>query len=1233
MPHDAFVPHALRLQTPLLSRAESANAYALYRAALEWALPDPIVFYSRDDLKSRPRWQECIEPYHHQVSNLITFCRRLPVTLLADDVGLGKTISAGLIASELIARRRVRNILVVAPKLLGPQWKEELETKFGIPAVVAAGRQLVDVEPGEIGAVITTYHSARTYIDRLPADRFQMLVLDEAHKLRNLYGTQNTPQVAKRFRHVLASRLFKYVLMLTATPIQNRLWDIYSLVDLLAVARGHQNPFGSEGRFASECIADKPVEARRLRPEARERFRSVVYSYMSRIRRQDADLQFPERVLLSRAVQPTPLEQSLYNLVKSAVRGLEPLSQISILQALTSSPEALLAQLETMARNQTAPAELAASVRGIVRGMPSTAKLEGLGLLVDDLRRERPRDWRMIVFTQRRETQTRIATFLEAKGLSVGLINGQTAQKNQATLKRFRTSPPDLHVIVSTEAGSEGVNLQAANVVVNYDLPWNPMIVEQRIGRVQRLASEHAKVFVYSVVLKGTFEQYIVARLLEKLHMASEAIGDVEALLEASGIAGDGEDGIERFEENIRRLVLASLDGKDVEAEIRKKEESIAKAKATLASQQQAIDETLGPMPLPEGPRNPRLPAAPHSMAIEAFVVAALVAEGAELRAYGQGLYARKLDGRRELIQVSDALAEPTHDAVLYAPGTAAFERLVARMTRIRRHAVRDLDQDKVHRLQALASAWVESFGGSHATTRIEDVRRCFNGDALVHIRATVAHDSYERLVTVAARHDVESRGDRYLQSVPENVKDLASLGLDLDRVGQDARRDPAIAEFCRLYRERLDEELKGAGGDERRRRKLEDDFTPRLDMTLVGLEGSLHRELKCRVEFGIDGGSDYAVDLTISPHDGQITAAPAMRPCAVTGRMVPEDCLESCAVSGSRALRHLLESSEMSGRRALPEHTAMCSLSGKRVLSDEVERSSVTDALVARDLLKTSPISGQKAEPQHFARCAFTGSEVLQRELTTSQISGRPFRADQAARSAVSGLVGHRSELLTCVLTGQALLPGEAERCEVTGKPVMPGLLETCEVSRRRVLPSELERCAITGQRVVKRDLATSGLSGLRFLEALAVSSSTGAVCTPSEAKTCVWAGAKVHPEDVRTCALTGLPIHARDAIEHPARLRPLAELLEGMRRPSEGADHWSSIGDQVTKALGGRCHVESAVLSPDGRCLAVCAERRTLLGLKVRHVGCVYTLEDHAILGRIAVGKRTDRGWMPHE
>src|SRR6267143_1924422 len=184
---DVLVP---KLQTKNLRRAPDAAAYQLYRAAQEWDLVDPILIQDRQDLKSEHKWRDHIEPNRHQVQNLITFCRRLPVTLLADDVGLGKTISAGLVASELMARNRVSKIIVVCPKLLMPQWREELESKFGIPGIEATGIELLVVKvPEGGGAVITTYQSARMYLDALSLSGFEMLILDEAHKLRNLYGT------------------------------------------------------------------------------------------------------------------------------------------------------------------------------------------------------------------------------------------------------------------------------------------------------------------------------------------------------------------------------------------------------------------------------------------------------------------------------------------------------------------------------------------------------------------------------------------------------------------------------------------------------------------------------------------------------------------------------------------------------------------------------------------------------------------------------------------------------------------------------------------------------------------------------------------------------------------------------------------------------------------------------------------------------------------------------------
>ena len=238
-----------------------------------------------------------------------------------------------------------------------------------------------------------------------------MLILDEAHKLRNLYGTDTPPQVAVRFKKALEQRRFRFVLMLTATPIQNRLWALYSLVDLLTVARGHKNPFGSEGMFVRKFIADNRDHARQLRAESKEEFRSIVYSYMSRVRRGDAQLYFPDRVVQMHRVEPSPPELDLISVIAKPIQKLNRLAIISILQALTSSPDALMSQLNNMARNGTVPGELAASVTSIVSTMPTSAKLQGLEVLIERLKLQNPDRWRLVVFTGRLETQTTIQVF------------------------------------------------------------------------------------------------------------------------------------------------------------------------------------------------------------------------------------------------------------------------------------------------------------------------------------------------------------------------------------------------------------------------------------------------------------------------------------------------------------------------------------------------------------------------------------------------------------------------------------------------------------------------------------------------------------------------------------------------------------------------------------------------------------------------------------------------------
>jgi hypothetical protein len=774
----------------------------------------------------------------------------------------------------------------------------------------------------------------------------------------------------------------------------------------LTVARGHQNPFGSEGMFARKFIADNREQARQLKADAREEFRSIVYGYMSRVRRGDAKLYFPDRVVQLHRVDPTAAELELIRVIAKPIQKLNRLAQISILQALTSSPHAFMAQLTTMARNGTVPQELAAAVCSIVGGMKTSAKLLGLGTLIDRVIRENPERWRMVVFTSRLETQTTIQAFLEEKGLKVGIINGSSGQRNQDTIARFRKNPPDCRVIVSTEAGSEGVNLQVANVLVNYDLPWNPMVVEQRIGRIQRLASEHASVSILNIILRGTFEEYIVGRLMEKLQMASHAIGDIEALLEASGI-DDDEDHGGSFDEKIRQLVLAALAGKDVEKATRQAEQSIVEAKAKLESEEENINAMLGSMDGAEyvGPRAPKLPPTVRSMDAREFTLAALKSFGAQVTPLGSEIYLVEDDGGQEFIRFDESESGDRRQT-LYAPGSAAFSRLVSKMIATGVHRVEDADDDAARQADEITRGWIGSFGGAPIGSKVEGVRRCFEGKALVRVRVTVAHDSYERLVEVICApgehkaHAVRS-GLYKLTDVIENAQ---YLGIDTERLANAAQRDPGIAEFCRFYIERRVQEAEAAGGDARKRKKLEDEFTPRLELTVVALEGKMHREVTTQAQYRFGEAPSYVSRLTVVPHTGACVDAPEVWRCENTGQTAPRECLGRCGMTGVEVLQHLLVPSEVSDRHALVENTLRCGLSGKCILMDEAELSAVSGKPVARSLLKTCPVTGRRAEPEYFGRCDFTGAEVLSTELAVSDVSGKPYRTDQQLRSAVSG-------------------------------------------------------------------------------------------------------------------------------------------------------------------------------------------------------------------------------------
>ena len=1175
-----------KVVTRELPPAKHADDFRLHCAALEWSLAEPIIIQAAEDIKSRGDWKDRVEPFRHQVENLMRFCRRLPVTLLADDVGLGKTISAGLIVSELMKRNRISKVLVVCPKILVDQWVEELDAKFGIQAYGAAGAELRASSRRTEPVIVTTYQSASGFLADGKAAGFEMLILDEAHKVRNLHGSQNPPKMATAIFEALEARAFKYVLMLTATPIQNRLWDIYSLVDCLAVARGHTNPFGPPAQFAARFIADGKQVARRLRPEHAEEFRTIVNSYMFRTRRVDAQLAFPDRKVQTRPVAATAEELELQAVVGASIKKFGGLEQISLLVALMSSPQALAQQLKNMAKKGGAAAELSTQVGPLADRVTRPAKAQYVLQIAAGLR-EKSEDWRMVVFTTRRETQVMLGRVLAAEKIPYGFIAGGEAAENRRTIERFRKDKPDIHVVVSTDAGAEGVNLQAANILVNYDLPWNPMIVEQRIGRVQRIGSKFRNVWVANIVHQNSPEQRIVVRLMEKLQVISHTVGDIEAVLEAAGDA-DGT----TLEQQIREMVIRSLEGQDQEAAARMAEQSIEEARKILEEQQEEMNDKLGDMNAPDQADipMPRLEPAKPSIPLEDFVLSALKREGYQVRDDGSGLYSGR-DANNDRVQFTfdpKVVEEHTQPGAfggqgpqLYQPGKPAFERLVQRW--IGQSAVQGTDKRcTVDEASVIAERWAGTVpGATFIEARASRGGGSVGGRVYCRTRAANAVDSYEKILSVT----VNSPLDTWTVPVePTSAVHPKSVFPQLEPlIDACVSSDKDIEQFRLFYGQRLERELEKTDAGERRE-KLVNDLSPSVTAEASALEFTLGGPRTLEVQYKLGAAFEYGYRSLIEVEAGAVIKEPRRRRCSLTSNEFPEDCLETCQVTGKLALRHLMERSDVGGGYAVPDKCLTCSITGKRILETESETCSITGKVASRESLTKSAVSGRFVVPEKASTCEVTRSLVAEDELARSTITGKRFRRDQAvvladgvsiahrseakrcdfsgklfapadtvksdfsgktlakeraAASALSGRKGDTSELTACEESGLRVLPDELVPCAVSGKKILERLTEVCPETQARgsksrfvkckeskvdVLPTALGECSVTGKKVRKSLLVPSAASGQPALaRAMFRCEETGAMLLPDEAAKSEISGKRVDTRLLRKCAVSG--------------------------------------------------------------------------------------------------------------
>ncbi|WP_437715460.1 SNF2-related protein [Sorangium sp. So ce448] len=486
-----------------------------------------------------------VEPHRYQIE---TARRVLRVfrgrALLADEVGLGKTVEALTILREYQLRGMVRRALVLVPPALVGQWTGELAEKAGIAArTTDDAARTADPEAfwRDEGVVVASLALARSakHAPLVQAASWDLVIVDEAHhvKSRTTAGFKLVDGLHSRF-----------LLMLTATPIETDLEELYNLVTLLKPGQ-----FATPAAFRAQFVDPKDP----LSPKNRERLRALLAEVMVRNTRADSGLALPPRYVSTAMVDPLPEERELYDRVLSLVRahGADAGSRMlasTLLLGAGSSPAAVRGSLERMSASERRVPGLRAALAALAKLAASVRASRKGGALVDLVRAHNEQ---VLVFTRFRDTLSYIEAVLREAGVEpVAFHGGLSAADKRAALSAFRDGRA--RVLVSTDAGGEGHNLHHCHVLVNFDLPYNPMLIEQRIGRLHRMG-QREEVRVYNLCARGTAEERVLDLLDRRLHLFELVVGEMDMVL---GNMADERD----LEERIVSLYATSLSEEEI---------------------------------------------------------------------------------------------------------------------------------------------------------------------------------------------------------------------------------------------------------------------------------------------------------------------------------------------------------------------------------------------------------------------------------------------------------------------------------------------------------------------------------------------------------------------------------------------------------------------------------------------------------------------------------------------
>ena len=436
--------------------------------------------------------------------------------LLADEVGLGKTIEAGILLKEYYTTGLIKTALVLVPPSLVGQWRDEMESKFGLNFVGNKDDSRFEGydKHSMLIASLSSAHMEKNaeYLNSIDWD---MVIVDEAHRLKN----------SKTKAHKFVKELpKKFLLLLSATPVQNNLNELYNMIEL--IRPGH---LGTWNDFAGRYLQEE--NGRSLRMENRDSLQNILSNVIIRTTREEVKnyIQFTDRIPKTHILEATPAEQELYASATDYVRELwgtgggSAILPLMMLQRQLSSSTA--ATIPALRRKGNGRPEDKTAIEELIE-MAEKIQIDSKMIKLKEIV-QGDSESKFLIFTEFRDTQDYIYDSLDDDDFEVVKFNGQmsTGERDTAVNKFKR----DAQIMVATEAGGEGKNFQFCHNVINYDLPWNPMRVEQRVGRVHRIGQED-DVVIHNFAIENTIEEYVLKLLYEKVNLFKMTIGELDLL-------------------------------------------------------------------------------------------------------------------------------------------------------------------------------------------------------------------------------------------------------------------------------------------------------------------------------------------------------------------------------------------------------------------------------------------------------------------------------------------------------------------------------------------------------------------------------------------------------------------------------------------------------------------------------------------------------------------------------